>query len=71
MVKEIFIAKRNSCKDEKEKNDCIQICEEDLSSANGSIPITQMAHLKTFAGITSENGKVLGIMPHPERALEF
>ena len=34
-------------------------------------PYNPNGALEDIAGITSENGKVLGIMPHPERALEF
>jgi phosphoribosylformylglycinamidine synthase len=27
--------------------------------------------VEDIAGITSANGRVLGLMPHPERAMEF
>jgi phosphoribosylformylglycinamidine synthase len=46
-------------------------CREDLSPARGEYPYNPNGSLEDIAGITSEDGKVLGIMPHPERAMEF
>jgi len=46
-------------------------CREDLSPANGVYPYNPNGALEDIAGITSANGKVLGMMPHPERAMEF
>ncbi|HLD59440.1 MAG TPA: phosphoribosylformylglycinamidine synthase I [Candidatus Bilamarchaeaceae archaeon] len=44
---------------------------EDLSEAKGVYPANPNGSLDDIAGVTSENKKVLGIMPHPERAMEF
>jgi phosphoribosylformylglycinamidine synthase I len=46
-------------------------CREDLSSARGEYPYNPNGSLEDIAGITSADGKVLGLMPHPERAMEF
>jgi phosphoribosylformylglycinamidine synthase subunit PurQ / glutaminase len=46
-------------------------CREDLSPANGEYPFTPNGSVEDIAGITSADGKVLGLMPHPERAMEF
>lgn len=46
-------------------------CREDLSPANGEYPYNPNGSVEDIAGITSADGKVLGMMPHPERAMEF
>jgi phosphoribosylformylglycinamidine synthase I len=46
-------------------------CREDLTSARGEYPYNPNGSLEDIAGITSADGKVLGLMPHPERAMEF
>jgi phosphoribosylformylglycinamidine synthase subunit PurQ / glutaminase len=46
-------------------------CREDLSPARGEYPWNPNGSLEDIAGITSADGKVLGLMPHPERAMEF
>lgn len=46
-------------------------CKEDMSPANGEYPYNPNGAIEDIAGITSANGKVLGMMPHPERAMEF
>jgi phosphoribosylformylglycinamidine synthase I len=46
-------------------------CREDLSPANGEYPYNPNGSIEDIAGITSADGKVLGLMPHPERAMEF
>jgi phosphoribosylformylglycinamidine synthase I len=46
-------------------------CREDLSPANGVYPYNPNGSIEDVAGITSADGKVLGLMPHPERAMEF
>ncbi len=48
-----------------------QYCRNDLSPANGIYPDNPNGSTEDIAGITSEDGKVLGLMPHPERALDF
>lgn len=35
------------------------------------LPVSPSGSAEDIAGITSENGKVLGLMPHPERAIAF
>jgi phosphoribosylformylglycinamidine synthase subunit PurQ / glutaminase len=44
---------------------------EDLSPANGEYPFNPNGSTGDIAGITSASGKVLALMPHPERAMEF
>jgi phosphoribosylformylglycinamidine synthase subunit PurQ / glutaminase len=46
-------------------------CREDLSPANGEYPFNPNGSVEDIAGITSADGRVLGMMPHPERAMEF
>jgi len=46
-------------------------CRDDLSPANGEYPYNPNGSTEDIAGITSEDGKVLGLMPHPERAMNF
>jgi len=46
-------------------------CRDALSPAGGEYPFNPNGSVADIAGITSEDGKVLGMMPHPERAMEF
>ena len=46
-------------------------CREDLTPASGEYPYNPNGSLEDIASITSADGKVLGLMPHPERAMEF
>jgi phosphoribosylformylglycinamidine synthase len=46
-------------------------CRENLSPAGGEYPYNPNGSVADIAGITSADGKVLGLMPHPERAMEF
>jgi len=46
-------------------------CREDLSPAGGEYPYNPNGSVEDIAGIMSADGKVLGMMPHPERAMEF
>lgn len=46
-------------------------CREDLTPAGGEYPYNPNGSVEDIAGITSADGKVLGMMPHPERAIEF
>jgi phosphoribosylformylglycinamidine synthase len=46
-------------------------CREDMSPADGEYPFNPNGSVEDIAGITSANGRVLGMMPHPERAMEF
>ena len=46
-------------------------CRDDLSPAAGEYPYNPNGSVEDIAGITSANGRVLGMMPHPERAMEF
>jgi phosphoribosylformylglycinamidine synthase len=46
-------------------------CHEDLRPAEGEYPFNPNGSLDDIAGITSADGRVLGLMPHPERAMEF
>ncbi|MEK6973421.1 MAG: phosphoribosylformylglycinamidine synthase I [archaeon] len=66
-----YCQKETLAKMKKKKMIAFKYVKEDLSSANGLYPYNPNGALEDIAGITSENGKVLGIMPHPERALEF
>ena len=46
-------------------------CHEDLRPAEGEYPFNPNGSTGDIAGITSADGRVLGLMPHPERAMEF
>jgi phosphoribosylformylglycinamidine synthase len=46
-------------------------CQDDLTPAYGKYPWNPNGSVEDIAGITSADGKVLGLMPHPERAMEF
>jgi phosphoribosylformylglycinamidine synthase len=54
----------------KEKLVAFTYCREDGSPANGEYPYNPNGSLEDIAGITSSDGKVLGLMPHPERAMD-
>jgi phosphoribosylformylglycinamidine synthase I len=56
-----------------QKQDMIafQYCHDDLTPADRKYPANPNGSIMDIAGITSEDGKVLGLMPHPERAMEF
>ncbi len=55
----------------KQKMIAFTYCREDLSPADGEYPFNPNGSVEDIAGITSSDGKVLGLMPHPERAMEF
>jgi phosphoribosylformylglycinamidine synthase I len=55
----------------KENMIAFRYCRDDLSPAGGEYPDNPNGSLEDIAGITSRDGKVLGLMPHPERAMEF
>jgi phosphoribosylformylglycinamidine synthase len=55
----------------KQKMVAFTYSRDDLSPANGEYPYNPNGSLEDIAGITSEDSKVLGLMPHPERAMEF
>ncbi len=46
-------------------------CRENLTPADGEYPFNPNGSTADIAGITSADGKVLAMMPHPERAMEF
>ncbi len=46
-------------------------CRDDLNPANGEYPYNPNGSVADIAGITSADGKVLAMMPHPERAMDF
>ncbi|OPX71593.1 MAG: phosphoribosylformylglycinamidine synthase I [Methanoregulaceae archaeon PtaB.Bin108] len=46
-------------------------CRDDMSPAGGEYPHNPNGSVADIAAITSLDGKVLGMMPHPERAMEF
>jgi len=46
-------------------------CRDDLGPADGQYPYNPNGSVEDIAGITSADGRVLGLMPHPERAMEF
>jgi phosphoribosylformylglycinamidine synthase len=46
-------------------------CRENLKPADGEYPYNPNGSVADIAGITSADGKVLAMMPHPERAMEF
>jgi len=56
---------------EREGMVAFRYCRDDLSPAGGEYPYNPNGALADIAGVTSADGKVLGLMPHPERAMEF
>jgi len=46
-------------------------CRDDMRPADGEYPYNPNGSTADIAGITSADGKVLAMMPHPERAMEF
>lgn len=56
---------------ERENMVAFRYARDDLSPAEGEYPYNPNGSLADIAGITSADGKVLGLMPHPERAMEF
>lgn len=65
-----YCKKKTLEKLEEKQMVCFKYVKEDLSPADGEFPFNPNGALQDIAGITSENGKVLGMMPHPERAME-
>jgi phosphoribosylformylglycinamidine synthase len=55
----------------KQKMIAFRYCREDMRPAGGEYPDNPNGSIDDIAGIVSEDGKVLGLMPHPERAMEF
>ncbi len=55
----------------RQKQIAFTYCCEDLTPAYGEYPWNPNGSVEDIAGITSADGKVLGLMPHPERAMEF
>ena len=55
----------------RQKQIAFTYCREDLTPAYGEYPWNPNGSVEDIAGITSADGKVLGLMPHPERAMEF
>ncbi|PKL70972.1 MAG: phosphoribosylformylglycinamidine synthase [Methanomicrobiales archaeon HGW-Methanomicrobiales-1] len=55
----------------RQKQIAFTYCHEDLTPAYGEYPWNPNGSVEDIAGITSADGKVLGLMPHPERAMEF
>ena len=41
------------------------------TSKHFNMPANPNGALENIAGVTSHNGRVLGLMPHPERAVRF
>jgi phosphoribosylformylglycinamidine synthase len=66
-----------SCSDDvlkkitRQKMVAFTYCRDDMSAAGGEFPFNPNGSVADIAGITSADGKVLGLMPHPERAMEF
>lgn len=56
---------------EKEDMVAFRYVREDMGPADGEYPWNPNGSVNDIAGITSCDGKVLGLMPHPERAMEF
>ena len=66
-----FCSKENLKRMKKQRMIAFQYCRPDLSPAQEEYPHNPNGSIMDIAGITSEDGKVLGLMPHPERAMEF
>lgn len=56
---------------QRQKMVAFTYCRDDLNPAAGEYPFNPNGSTADIAGITSANGKVLAMMPHPERAMEF
>lgn len=46
-------------------------CRDDLRPADGEYPYNPNGSVSDIAGITSADGKILAMMPHPERVMDF
>lgn len=66
-----FCTKETLDRIRRQKMIAFTYCREDLTPARGEYPYNPNGSLEDIAGITSADGKVLGLMPHPERAMEF
>ncbi|MBD3186991.1 phosphoribosylformylglycinamidine synthase I [Candidatus Bathyarchaeota archaeon] len=66
-----FVVKEDHVFDQMEKNDQIvfKYMKHDKSPANGAFPHNPGNSLKDIAGICDPTGRILGLMPHPERYL--
>jgi len=66
-----FCSKETLQRLKRQKMIAFTYCHEDLRPAEGEYPVNPNGSLEDIAGITSADGKVLGLMPHPERAMEL
>jgi phosphoribosylformylglycinamidine synthase I len=67
----VYCSKETLQRLKKQKQIAFTYCREDLSAAGGEYPYNPNGSVEDIAGITSQDGKVLGLMPHPERAMDF
>jgi phosphoribosylformylglycinamidine synthase I len=67
----VYCSKETLQRLKKQKQITFTYCREDLSAAGGEYPYNPNGSVEDIAGITSRDGKVLGLMPHPERAMDF
>ncbi len=66
-----FCSKETLQRLKRQKMIAFTYCREDLRPAEGEYPFNPNGSTGDIAGITSADGRVLGLMPHPERAMEF
>jgi phosphoribosylformylglycinamidine synthase I len=66
-----YCSKETLLRLKRQKMIAFTYCHEDLRPAGGEYPVNPNGSLEDIAGITSADGKVLGLMPHPERAMEL
>jgi len=52
-------------------NDQIVFTYRDASGCRGSFPVNPNGSIADIAGICDKSGRVLGLMPHPERHIQF
>ena len=66
-----FCSKETLQRLNRQKMIAFTYCHEDLRPAEGEYPFNPNGSTGDIAGITSADGRVLGLMPHPERAMDF
>jgi phosphoribosylformylglycinamidine synthase I len=66
-----YCSKETLLRLKRQKMIAFTYCHEDLRPAGGEYPVNPNGSLEDIAGITSADGRVLGLMPHPERAMEL
>jgi phosphoribosylformylglycinamidine synthase len=66
-----FIPKDQATLEALKKNDCIVFRYVDEQGRPGGFPVNPNGSIDDVAGICDRTGRIMGLMPHPERHISF